>query len=143
MLDKNALINKYAKTLNGKDDGKLTTKPTLYLIRFNIYILNLNIQTYKFFKKFTQFCTFNIHIFQKIYTFLHIQPTQFYNFSKNIHSYVHSTYTFYKNVHNFVHLTNTILYIKCTQIFQKVYAILYIHQTQIFKECTQLSTLNK
>ena len=133
-----------------KDDGKLTAKPMLYSIQFNISILNLNIQTYKFFKKFTQFCTFNIHIFQKMYTFLHIQPTQFfpkkqnlYNFWKNIHNYVHSTYTFYKNVHNFVHSPNTILYIKHTQIFQKVYIILYIQQTQIFKECMQPSTLNE
>ena len=106
----------------------------LYLIRFNIYILNLNIQPYELFKKFTQFCTFNIHIFQKIYTFLHIQPTQFfpkkknlYNFSKNIHNYVHSTYTFYKNVHNFVHSTNIILYIKHTQNFQSVCN--FVHST--------------
>ena len=105
--------------------------------QFNIYILNLNIQPYNFFKKFTQFCTFNIHIFQKIYTFLHIQPTQFFpkkKKKKKSYTIFLKTYTiryiqlthFYKNVHNFVHSTNTILYIKRTQIFQKVYAILYI-----------------
>ena len=141
MLDENALINKYAKKLNGKDDGKLTTKPTLYLIQFNISVLNLNIQTYKIFKKiytilYIQHTYFpkNLHIFaHSTYTIFNLKKKKkkkknLYNFSKNIHNYVHSTYTFYKNVLNFVYSTNTILYIKRTQIFIK---------------CMQFCTFNK
>ena len=114
----------------------MTTKPALYLIWFNIYILNLNIQPYKLFKKFTQFCTFNIHIFQKIYTFLHIQPTQFFPKKKK-------TYTIFQK-------TYTIMYIQRTH-FIRMCTILYIQLTQFctlnvqifFKKCMQFCTFNK
>ena len=89
------------------------------------------IQNTQNFKECTLFCSFNEHNFSKnIHSYVHLMY-----FSKNLHNlYVHCTqfflieyaqfctfnvHSFSKNVCNYVHSIYTIVYIQCTQNFQK------------------------
>ena len=103
----------------------------------------------RFFKKYTQFYTINVHkISNSIYTciysmhmifskigqnLVHIAYTFFYKMRK---IFVYSTYTFFKRKYtNFQNMYTN--FQKKISIFQKMHRIRYIQVTQLLKGCTQ------
>lgn len=89
-----------------------------------IYII-LFIQWTQIFKEYTQLCTFNVY-FQRMYIicmfivhfffFFLIECAQFCTF--NVHN-------FSKNICNSIYSMYTIVYIQCTQSFQKIYSFFF------------------
>ena len=108
----------------------------------------------------TQFCTFNVHNYQKMYIILYIQcihflrnaqnsiPSSYTFFKESTQLFILNVYNFSKNLHNFVHLIYTI-FKEYTQFctfnihnFQRTYIIMYNKRTNFLNECLQWCTFN-